>query len=61
MNYPCTKKIALRRLLTLTAALVLLSSLLAGCFGIGKDPDPTEDTGNLPNLVSIFHQLLFAV
>ena len=51
MNYPCTKKIALRRLLTLTAALVLLSSLLAGCFGIGKDPDPTEDTGNLPNLV----------
>ena len=51
MNYPCTKKIALRRLLTLTAALVLLSSLLAGCFGIGKDPDPTDDTGNLPNLV----------
>ena len=51
MNYPCTKKIALRRLLTLTAALVLLSSLLAGCFGLGKDPDPTDDTGNLPNLV----------
>ena len=51
MNYPCTRKHALRRLLTLTAALVLLSSLLAGCFGLDKDPDPTEDTGNLPNLV----------
>ena len=51
MNYPCTRKNALRRLLSLTAALVLLSSLLAGCFGKGKDPDPTDDTGNLPNLV----------
>ena len=51
MNYPCSQKNTLRRLLTLTAALVLLSSLLAGCFGLDKDPDPTEDTGNLPNLV----------
>ena len=51
MNYPCTRKNALRRLLSLTAALVLLSSLLAGCFGKGKEPDPTDDTGNLPNLV----------
>lgn len=51
MNYPCTKKIALRRLLTLTAALVLLSSMLAGCFGSGKETDSTDDTGNLPNLV----------
>ena len=51
MNYPCTRKNALRRLLSLTAALVLLSSLFAGCFGKGKEPDPTDDTGNLPNLV----------
>ena len=51
MNYPCTRNLKLRRLLTLAAALVLLSSLLAGCFNSGKDKDPTDDSSNLPNLI----------
>lgn len=51
MNYSCTRKTALRRLLSLTAALVLLSTLLAGCFGKSKGDDPTDNTGDLPNLL----------
>ena len=51
MNYPCTRNLKLRRLLTLAAALVLLSSLLAGCFNSGKDKDPTDNSSNLPNLI----------
>ena len=51
MNYPCIRNLKLRRLLSLAVALVVLSSLLAGCFSSGKEKDPTDDTGNLPNLI----------
>jgi len=45
MNYSFTKS---KRVLTIVLVLIMVMTMLTGCFG-SKDPDPTDDTqGNVP-------------